>query len=29
MVDKLGQLASNYDEQGYFVLKNYFTKFEI
>ncbi|MFQ3192819.1 MAG: ectoine hydroxylase-related dioxygenase (phytanoyl-CoA dioxygenase family) [Paraglaciecola sp.] len=29
MLDKLGQLASNYDEQGYFVLRNYFTELEI
>jgi ectoine hydroxylase-related dioxygenase (phytanoyl-CoA dioxygenase family) len=29
MVDKLSQLTSHYDEQGYFVLRNYFTEFEI
>jgi ectoine hydroxylase-related dioxygenase (phytanoyl-CoA dioxygenase family) len=29
MVDKLGQLARHYDEQGYFVLRDYFTALEI
>ncbi|MFT6031080.1 MAG: ectoine hydroxylase-related dioxygenase (phytanoyl-CoA dioxygenase family) [Oleiphilaceae bacterium] len=29
MVDKLGQLKSNYDDQGYFVLRDYFTASEI
>ncbi|MFT5840789.1 MAG: ectoine hydroxylase-related dioxygenase (phytanoyl-CoA dioxygenase family) [Flavobacteriales bacterium] len=29
MVDKLGQLASHYDEQGYCVVRDYFTASEI
>jgi ectoine hydroxylase-related dioxygenase (phytanoyl-CoA dioxygenase family) len=29
MLDKLGQLTNHYDEQGYFVIKKYFTEFEI
>ncbi len=29
MLDKLDQLTSHYDEQGYFVLKDYFTGSEI
>jgi ectoine hydroxylase-related dioxygenase (phytanoyl-CoA dioxygenase family) len=29
MACKLGQLASNYDEQGYFVLRDYFTMLEV
>jgi hypothetical protein len=29
MVDKSGQLSSHYDDQGYFVLREYFTASEI
>jgi ectoine hydroxylase-related dioxygenase (phytanoyl-CoA dioxygenase family) len=29
MVDKLNQLNGNYDEQGYFVIRNYFSASEI